>query len=564
MSESTIEARNRILFEQCKILGDAAYCEDQGLVLRANVGDAHPDRWGLDVAQSSAWYAVALAHWCRDHVGGAEAEGERLNRLCRAMCASQDRRADSETYGNIIWRVGWPEVRDRNGVSFWAPEAGLVYHTFRDLLADDVAETLRETLELCIEGLDRHRPRWQYTNIFLLNILSRLTLARVLDREDVGARAAADWDTWYRETGEGGLTEYNSPTYIVTALVPLARMLDFARGETMRAQVTTALELLYADFCWHYLEAAGSLAGAMSRACPGDTLRNSLSNYVAYQQLGAPLTCVSLTAPFVAAASYAAPRHLCEAALGDKPGVVVRAAIPDLDIERETVFGRHFALGVKSGPAYGPQELSLTVAHRARRQPLMFLRHESAVRAPLYATVVGSACLAVTDYPEADAAAAPPHGWSRFVLGPPGEFDRIAVDGTVWDGGYVPLNDGARLELTTEHITMALRIGAYPTVGDGPDTAKVMLWHQYEADRLVVECVAWKPTRLAIAIAVVDGPEAPVLGAPTGEGDVFTADLPAGAAVVRVPAVGEQRIEADRPLLETPTGVWRRAWSGPT
>jgi len=383
-TSNLIEDRNRSLFEQCKKLGDHVYAEEMGLVIRPNLEATLKDRWGFDVVQSSAWYAVSLARWCVDHPDSCDEERHRLNRLMDTMSQRQDRSPDSPTYGNIYWRVGWTEVRDRNGVSFWTPEAGLIYLKHRDLLNADVAEKVEQSLQLCVNGLDLHRPRWQYTNIFLLNILSRLTLARALDRSDVATRAEEDWHTWFTETGKGGFTEYNSPTYIVTALAPLGRMLDYAAPE-MAEQIEQTLTCLYADFFWHYHVPSGGLAGAMSRAYSGDWLHNSMTNHIAYQQLSEPRTAVNLTAPFTAASSYLAPDHLRAIGTRDKSGTTVHAAIPDLDITRTTVFGKQYALGIKSGPAYGHQELPVTIAHPGKRQHLICLHQESETRSTTYA-----------------------------------------------------------------------------------------------------------------------------------------------------------------------------------
>ena len=125
-TSNLIEDRNRSLFEQCKKLGDHVYAEEMGLVIRPNLEATLKDRWGFDVVQSSAWYAVSLARWCVDHPDSCDEERHRLNRLMDTMSQRQDRSPDSPTYGDIYWRVVWTEVRDRNGVSFWTPEAGLI------------------------------------------------------------------------------------------------------------------------------------------------------------------------------------------------------------------------------------------------------------------------------------------------------------------------------------------------------------------------------------------------------------------------------------------------------
>ena len=240
-----IQIRNRVLIERTKEFGDAIYSEQMRLVVRPNPDAARTYRWGFDIVQSSAWYAVALARWCADYPDTSEFERTRLNDIIQRMCEKQDRTPDSDTYGNIIWQWSWDAVKDRNGVSFWSPETGYIFANHRDLLTDETERILGDTLSLCIEGLNRHRPRWQYTNIFLLNILARLTLAKALNRLDLLAQAETDWYTWFTETDRGGLTEYNSPTYAVTALIPLARMLPLCPNDKMRSQIEIALEYLY-------------------------------------------------------------------------------------------------------------------------------------------------------------------------------------------------------------------------------------------------------------------------------------------------------------------------------
>jgi len=549
--------------ERCKVLGDAVYSDPMGLVIRPNVDSGRSDRWGFDAVQSSAWYAVSLARWCVDHPDACAEERRRLNRLMVTMCAQQDRDPESRTYGNILWVWGWEEVRDRNGVSFWSPEAGYVYDSHRDLLEPQTVQTVQATLELCIEGLDRHRPRWQYTNIFLLNILSRLTIARALGREDVYSQARSDWHTWFTETDRGGLTEYNSPTYIVTALAPLARMLPLAHEAEFREQIETVLRHLYADFCWHYHPETGLLAGAMSRAYSGDWLGNSLSNLLAYQQFGAPLTAVNLTSPFVALSEYRAPDHCVRAALEPKAGATVRASIPNSGIRRVTHFGERYALGAKSGPTYGSQELPITLAHPARHQRLLYLKQRPETRAALYSHLKGGCLLACLPFRDPPVHGGSPHSWAKLQMGPPGDFERIEVNGQAWNGDYTALTAGVHLRLVTSAITVDFRFGAFPLdASDQPPHCVAYLWYQYEHDQVLVDIVAWGPTLAALAFGVSEGAEDDPPGVMAWDGTTLSAESHAGRLAVRVPADDSPSVPDDVPLLDAPGITWRQgSWS---
>jgi hypothetical protein len=500
-AQTTLQQRNRILFERTKSLGDAVYSEPMRLIIRSNVDANHTTRWGFDIVQSSAWYAVALARWCVDHVGNCDAEQARLNDILQRMCEKQDRDPHSDTYGNIIWNWSWTQVKDRNGVSFWSPETGYIFTHHRDLLADETQHILADTLALCIEGLDRHRPRWQYTNIFLLNILSRLTLAKALDRTDIRTQAETDWHTWFVETDKGGLTEYNSPTYIVTALAPLARMLPLCPNEQMRSEIETALASLYMDFCWHYHPTLHLLAGATSRSYSGDWLNNSLGNLISFQQFNAPLAAVNLAGPFVALSEYQASEDAIRVATQPKTNVTVRASIPASHIQRITHFGEKFALGVKSGPSYGPQELVLTLAYPGLHQRMVILKHQPDTKAPIYADIQDGQLLCGMVYrnpPESDGS---PHNWTRMVLGPPDHFSSVRVDDIEWNGDYCAITSAMTLSLQTPDISTSFRFGFFSLTEQEPQIASY-LWHQYEHNLVCIEFVTWAPSIIALTATV--------------------------------------------------------------
>ena len=333
-------------------------------------------------------------------------------------------------------------------------------------------------------------------------------------------------------------------------------MLDFARPE-MCDEVERALVCLYADFCWHYHRPSGGLAGAMSRAYSGDWLHNSMTNHIAYQQLGEPHTAINLSGPFTASSNYLAPEHIRSAGTRDKTGLVVRAAIPNLDIQRQTVFGEHFALGTKSGPAYGHQELPLTIAHPGTRQHLIYLHQESQVRSSTFAASEGSTSLVLLDIPESDPESAPPHAWSKLRLGPESEFKTIRYGVDIWDGDYLDVASGDALSLTTDKIAMSFSFSIFPEEGASGKTAKILFWNDYQTDQLTVEIVAWKPTRVGIALTVVDGSECPVIGrVEEDENDRYTLQTGNGRIEVSVGRAVEESV----PLLEAPGFTWHRDW----
>lgn len=541
MSFTDLRARNRQLMERAIRIADACYNPVERLVVRPNMPEEYPQRWGFDVVQSTVWYSVALAA-----AGSDEAYRVRLNETLQRQCELQDRDPSSATYGNLYWYTHWTSVQDRNAVSFWAPEAGHVYLHHRDRLDDQTIAALAETFVLCVEGLDRHRVPWAYTNIFLLNILSRLALAKALERSDVLDQAVADWRTWYDETNRGGLTEYNSPTYIVTALMPLARMLPLAPDDGLRRQIEIALTTLFRDFCWHYHAPTQQLAGAMSRAYPGDWLRDSLTNLVAYQQWGEELLSDTMAAPFVAASDYQAPADILDCATRDKAGVTVRACIPAKGIRRLTSFGRRSVLGVKSGLSYGPQELALTVAVPAQRQPLLFLKSVYGTAIPIYSDLASTRALCGLVFRDAAGRDDHPNRRARLWLGPR-EAAVVEIDGEPWDGLFHNL-DGQVLRLRYDGVTVDFRLATFALAGgESHGAGMAVLQDHHQMHQMVVELLAVEPVLIAVAVAVHE-PDGQPPEAIAFDGTTLTS----GSLKVSIPAEDASPVAPDEPLLEAP------------
>ncbi|MDP6041502.1 MAG: hypothetical protein QGG64_23345, partial [Candidatus Latescibacteria bacterium] len=389
--------------------------------------------------------------------------------------------------------------------------------------------------------------------IFLLNILSRLTLAKALEREDLLIQAETDWKTWFTETDMGGLTEYNSPTYIVTALAPLARMLPLCRNEKMQSQIETALGSLYADFSWHYHPALHLLAGATSRSYSGDWLNNSLSNLIAYQQFNAPYEATNLVGPFVALSDYEAPEECIQRATESKSGITIRASIPDNHIQRITHFGEKYALGVKSGPSYGPQELALTLAYPGEHQRMVTLSHKPETRAPVYSEMLNGRLLAGIIYRDPPEIEGSPHNWSRIIFGPPDHFKTITVNGREWDGDYCAITHDTTVTFQTLDICSSFRFGLFGLSDDEPQVTSY-LWYQYENNLVALELVTWSPSIVAIGVCVSeDGP------ADLPDPIVFgNGRLSAGGITVVVPDSDDLPLPDTLPLLDTPTVKWHR------
>ncbi len=279
------QRRGRELRHRLRLLDDREYDPDAALLRRFS--PSFPRFTGHTVGQQSLEYALLLLH-SDDRLYGADDAGE-ANRIIRAILRHQDRRADSETYGNFYWMTHWDRVKDRNAVSFLC--AGLVYayRAFPHKLHAETKAALEEAFPIALAGIRNHKVRWQYTNIFCLNLGGLVGLAGALGDRSAHDEAARDFDAWLAGTAEDGVHEFNSPTYTPVTLFGLEAAWAATPDPDFRARLERAMALFAYQLALN-LVPNGFLGGAPSRAYHGDAVHGaSWASVYAHLKFGTPL-----------------------------------------------------------------------------------------------------------------------------------------------------------------------------------------------------------------------------------------------------------------------------------
>ena len=125
---------------------------------------------------------------------------------------------------------------------------GLVYAylNYQDKLEDDTKAALERAFPNVLLGIRGHKVRWQYTNIYFLNLGGLVGLACVLDDPSVHAEAVADFDTWVEGTSEDGFHEFNSPTYTPVTLSGMEAAWAWASDDAFKDRVARTMDLITA------------------------------------------------------------------------------------------------------------------------------------------------------------------------------------------------------------------------------------------------------------------------------------------------------------------------------
>ena len=356
--------RSRYLIDLGVQSGDRLFDGESGLLRQRH--PTHPSYTGVVVAQTPLEYAIALFE--------TGTNLERANQVIRRTAGFQDRNPASPTYGNFIWMTHWEAVHDRNAVSFMTPNYAYLWRKHAASLEPATRRCLETVFPLALRGVRAHRVPAAYTNIFLLNILSKLELAAILGDATARDEALVDWQAWVEEVSQHGIVEYNSPCYTAVDLYALEGILDAAPDEGFRRQVERLLEYVWTEFAANYHPGAKCLTGPMSRAYPSDYLYgNGLSAVIACQQFGLETASFDSNGgltPFVVnfgIRHYVVPERIRQAALGKSAPVTVRGSVPSRGIVWENYLAPDFALGSQTG-YYGGQEMPVFLAFRTRRK----------------------------------------------------------------------------------------------------------------------------------------------------------------------------------------------------
>lgn len=456
---TTLAERNRYLMDVSVRAGDELYSPDIRLVRQCH--DTAPYFNGYTIGQVSLEYALALLE-----TGG---DAERADDVVARTLDFQDLNKGSATYGNFIWMANWTEVRDRNAVAFMSPNYCLLWQRHRDRLSPQTRARMEAMFPTASEGVNRHVVPWQYTNIFLLRILSWLMLGKVMNDDKVVQRAADQWELWLHGTSSGGWTEFNSPCYTPVQLYTLAGLWEECADDSWRQSIQKALEALYTEFAANLHPASVCLSGPMSRGYPMDYLSGSgLSAIVAYQQFGlyhaGKWDTNGGTTPFIvnfAIHDYEAPKSIRQIPHGDRAPYTVRSTIPETKVVTTNFLDNRFTLGSLCSAKLHSQAIPVVVCRETvveRRTAL--LRLEPSAGAESLSIQRDNRVLGWVRLAEPSQNSSGGVTWrgARWLLGPWRHINRLHVNGSPWSGGGTEYRQAVNLTLEIEGVLLGLHV----------------------------------------------------------------------------------------------------------
>ena len=205
-------------------------------------------------------------------------EPERIRRgreILPAVIALQDQDPASKTCGVWPWYLEEPLEKmappDLNGADFCGVPLLAVWLGHRARLGEPLAGQVRESIRHAARAIERRNVAPDYTNIALMGTYVTLVAAQEFKLADLRAYAKERLRRLHDFiVSQGSLTEYNSPTYTIVALVELAQMLQHVRDARDRQQIAALHELAWKHAATHFHPPTRQWAGPHSRSYETD------------------------------------------------------------------------------------------------------------------------------------------------------------------------------------------------------------------------------------------------------------------------------------------------------
>ena len=278
------------LFQQYMERCDRVYDSKWGmLALKCyEVGYHSRLRGGVTVHPTRESLQYALALLC----SGEERCRERAKSILQRVLALQDQDALSRTYGVWPWyadeSLDEMSPPDWNWADFLGARLAQIIHDHDDVLSADLIEKLRSALGHAAWSIFRRNVGLGYTNIAIMGGGVTAVAGEMLNNPQLLTYGRERLKrTVELARYHGSFTEYNSPTYTMTAIEECERILHLSKDPGVRQAAGELREIGWEVIAEHFHPGTGQWAGPQSRAY-SNQISAGLAHYLS-EQTGAQI-----------------------------------------------------------------------------------------------------------------------------------------------------------------------------------------------------------------------------------------------------------------------------------
>lgn len=317
---------------------ESHYDEQSGMLLETRSS-------GLINVRDTAIAALIMAEWGQ-HDRAARAFGGVLNTQVLASGNAQ--------YGNFPYFAGYP-AQDLN----WSAFVGSFLLVYQDRHGASIPAALKERLRTGIRAAATHRLETTVTphatNIALLDAFVLIRAGEVLGESKFTNEGLARWQQVVKTIKTGGISEFNSPSYVMVQLYSLGFVTDYVQNSRAVNEAKQLRQMFWTSLSNHYHPPTSQIAGPFSRIGYTNTDRmryeQTLAQLLLFRESGGKLPLTYPSYPYPGPEENADfPLHAVLPALIRQswPANLVQSALSDVTQPREFRERTRFYTGVDS------------------------------------------------------------------------------------------------------------------------------------------------------------------------------------------------------------------------
>lgn len=215
--------------------------------------------------RESFQYAIALLDL------GDEQYTQRAFDIIEKNISLQDQDPDSKSCGVWPYYLEEPFATKKTPIDYnWADFISVilleVWTGHEDRIPEELKNTIKKSLILAAEEIQRRNVGTGYTNICIIGTYVTYMVSNLFDLDDMKEYAVDRLKRFYDYTLEkGGFVEYNSPGYTLLSLDELNRMQSNIIERQARLMINTLYSMTWDVIARHYHQPSGQWCGPFSR-----------------------------------------------------------------------------------------------------------------------------------------------------------------------------------------------------------------------------------------------------------------------------------------------------------
>jgi hypothetical protein len=296
-----------------------------------------------------------------------------IEQLLRTEFGAQIMDQSSSAFGQLPWQIKSTQITDLNAMEFGCQPLGPILTGYGTNLSPEFKKWLRPHIDAALIAMRKHKVPVTYTNIYLMKAVDFILLGAAIDDQSTLWEGVDLLDKWIAYTKQGGIHEFDSPTYYACDLNSLLMGYLFSPDKVTASKFRVVLDYFWQDIAANYFSPTETMSGAHSRDY--DFLRGSggvdVFTYLAGLKETSPLEKVDMEKVYALLNETTPQGYHAGVRFLELSKMVPREVLSRWDDyptkDRVNFICQDFSLSSANGGSYGPQDKLIAMQFASKK-----------------------------------------------------------------------------------------------------------------------------------------------------------------------------------------------------